>query len=192
MQDNQTEVNASTYFFNRSIQDGFKRNQLSALSAKLWNRKLTGIELLAAELAYKSKYVCDLSLPLKNGDWSDKPAAIFYNPEPDVEKGHSKYFGLLRVSPSIFVPESVHDRVYITSADFVKDIEIPAISTPEGELLYSCCRHDYQVSSCGNYFIDGGLDYTRYGCKKENPELVKGIKHVILQVQNGNLVFKED
>lgn len=189
MQHNAPEINASTYFFNKSVEDSFK---LKALYTKLWERKLVGIELLAAELAYKSRYVCDLPLPLKNGSWSDRPAAIFYNPEPDAEKGHSNYFGLIRVPPSIYVPDSVHDTIYITNADFVKDVEIPCIITPAGEILYSCYRDNYEISSCGDYFVDGGLDYTRYGCKKENPELVKGIKHALLQVQNGNLVFKED
>lgn len=37
-----------------------------------------------------------------------------------------------------------------------------------GDILESKHRHDFVVCSCQSIFIDGGLDYVRYGGKLED------------------------
>ena len=37
-----------------------------------------------------------------------------------------------------------------------------AMITPDGVILNSCNQHDYREHN--GYFVDGGLEYTRYGC----------------------------
>jgi hypothetical protein len=34
-----------------------------------------------------------------------------------------------------------------------------------GDVVESRHRHDFVGCSCGAMFLDGGLDYVRYGCK---------------------------
>lgn len=34
------------------------------------------------------------------------------------------------------------------------------------DIVYSRARHDFRTCSCGNIFVDGGLDYFRYGSLK--------------------------
>lgn len=34
-----------------------------------------------------------------------------------------------------------------------------------GDVVESKHRHDFVGCSCGAMFLDGGLDYVRYGCK---------------------------
>ena len=43
---------------------------------------------------------------------------------------------------------------------------VNAIRCPEcGDVIYSRTRHDFRNCSCGNVYIDGGLDYIRVGGK---------------------------
>jgi hypothetical protein len=37
-----------------------------------------------------------------------------------------------------------------------------------GDIIESKHRHDFVTCQCGNLNIDGGLDYTRIMCDKEN------------------------
>lgn len=37
-----------------------------------------------------------------------------------------------------------------------------------GDTIESTHRHDFKQCSCGNVFVDGGLDYLRYGWKNSN------------------------
>jgi hypothetical protein len=37
-----------------------------------------------------------------------------------------------------------------------------AMMTPDGVILNSCNQHDYREHN--GYFVDGGLEYARYGC----------------------------
>jgi hypothetical protein len=50
---------------------------------------------------------------IKRGlNWSDQPADVFYQPNPDVSKGHSHYFGMFR---------TFEGQVMITNAESKRD-----------------------------------------------------------------------
>lgn len=43
-------------------------------------------------------------------------------------------------------------------------IKVNAIKCKEcGDTIYSRARHDWRECSCKNSFVDGGVDYLRYG-----------------------------
>lgn len=51
-------------------------------------------------------------------------------------------------------------------------IAVNAIKCPTcNDIIYSRARHDCRHCSCGNIFIDGGLDYIRTGIKSNIKEL---------------------
>ena len=48
----------------------------------------------AIEDHYGSQYIGDFCLKSKNGGWTDQLFAIFYQPNPNFELGHTHYFGI--------------------------------------------------------------------------------------------------
>ena len=43
-------------------------------------------------------------------------------------------------------------------------MKIQTVQCPKcKDIIYSRARHDYRYCSCGAIFVDGGLDYLRYG-----------------------------
>lgn len=107
------------------------------------------ISIKKTEKAYGATYVGDFCLKTKDGGWSEEPAAIFYVPFPDVEKGHKHYFGL-------FQRQGI---LYITDGTSAFSEPIVGVVAPDGEVLYSRYRHDYREK--GGVMIDGGRDYVR-------------------------------
>lgn len=99
---------------------------------------------------YGAKFVGDFCIKTKNG-WSEEPVAIFYQPNPDVEKGHKHYFGL-------FVRD---DSIYITDGTSAFSEPIVGIVTRGGEVIFSRYRHNFVERE--GVFIDGGRDYVRVG-----------------------------
>jgi len=42
-----------------------------------------------------------------------------------------------------------------------------------GDIIYSRAVHDFHYCGCGEIYIDGGLDYTRFGSIGEMPKQFK-------------------
>jgi len=105
------------------------------------------------EEKYGAKYVGYFCTRKSTGDWNDVPVDVFYQPNPDVSKGHSHYFGMLRQT----------GNVYITNAISITEHPMLGVIATDGEVVISRYRHDYRRSKDGSVFIDGGRDYTRYG-----------------------------
>lgn len=119
------------------------------------------------EELYRAKYMgywC--TKRLSDESWNDYPIDVFYQPNPDTEKGHKHYFGL-------FVQNG---KLYITDATSAFSDPITGIETEDGEVIVSRYRHDY-VEKDG-FMVDGGRDYFRTSggpfvrVRVEGPEFV--------------------
>ena len=103
-----------------------------------------------AEELYGAKYMGYWCTKRLNGEsWNDNPVDVFYQPNPDIEKGHKHYFGLFIQNGSL----------YITDATSAFSDPIMGIETNDGEVIVSRFRHDYVEKD--EYMIDGGRDYFR-------------------------------
>ena len=103
-----------------------------------------------AEELYGAKYMGYWCTKRLNGEsWNDNPVDVFYQPNPDIEKGHKHYFGLFIQNGSL----------YITDATSAFSDPITGIETNDGEVIVSRFRHDYVEKD--EYMIDGGRDYFR-------------------------------
>jgi hypothetical protein len=119
------------------------------------------------EELYNATYMGYWCTKRLNGEsWNDNPVDVFYQPNPDVEKGHKHYFGL-------FVQ---NDTLFITDATSAFSDPIMGIETEDGEVIVSRYRHDYVEKD--NYMVDGGRDYFRTSggpvvrIRVEGPEFV--------------------
>lgn len=99
---------------------------------------------------YKAKYMGFWCTKRPDGNWNESPVEVFYQPNPDVEKGHSHYFGL-------FVDHAY--RIMITNAESAFSEPMTGVICEDGEVLISRYRHDYRTK--GDRMVDGGRDYTR-------------------------------
>lgn len=80
-----------------------------------------------------------------SGDtFTDFAVDVFYNPSPDVSKGHSNYFAYF----------SSGGKVYVTNAGHVEDLLLVVYTDKNGNYIYSRYQHDFRGFD-GNY-IDGG------------------------------------
>jgi len=104
---------------------------------------------------YGAVYIGDFCLKTKSGGWSDMPVAVFYQPNPKTELGHTHYFGL-------FVMGDDNDTLMITNAESAFSEPIVGIIADDGEVIFSRYRHDYHTSRDGSVFVDGGRDYVRF------------------------------
>lgn len=107
-------------------------------------------------------YVCTTELRR-----DDVPVEIFYTGETPHPEFGNRYFGLFFGSD---------DRLVITNADMVEDLEFAMIPDENGNLHYSQYRHDYKVVD--GKMIDGGRAYIR-----TNTNEIK-----IMKVKKGNFV----
>jgi hypothetical protein len=98
---------------------------------------------------YGAKYMGYWSTVAKSGGWTYEPIDVFYQPNPDLSKGHSNYFGIV-------IRDGV---VYITDASPVFSQPIYGVLCEDGEVIVSRYRHDCVVK--GNHMVDGGRDYMR-------------------------------
>ena len=121
------------------------------------------------EREYKAKYMGYWCIKRDDGVWSEIPLDVFYQPNPDLEKGHSYYFGLYTVPGR---------GVFIADASSAFSEPITGILTDDGEVIVSRYRHDCVMK--GDYMIDGGRDYTRSG----------GGKFVNVTVKDGEFVLE--
>lgn len=87
----------------------------------------------------------------KSGSWAERPLDVFYVPNPDTDKGHTHYFGLLL--------NGLTKDVMITDASSC--FSEPIVGLVENDIVYvSRYRHDYVNTPSGGS-IDGGRDYTK-------------------------------
>jgi len=110
-------------------------------------------------------YWCTKRLDGKS--WNESPVDVFYQYNPDIEAGHSNYFG-------IFLQ---NDSVYITDAKSCFSEPIVGSICEDGEVIVSRYRHDYVAKK--GAMIDGGRDYTRTNMCKTAKVIVDGDKFVI-------------
>jgi hypothetical protein len=102
------------------------------------------------EREYKAKYVLESCLKYKDGDWGNRPAAIFYTEE--AHPRGSNYFALYFRGDSLMITDGLPS---------IKDVVFSGIEA-EGEVVYSRYRHDFREGKNGA-FVDGGRDYFKYG-----------------------------
>jgi len=99
--------------------------------------------------------------------WNESPVDVFYQPNPDIEAGHSNYFGLYMRDGNLFIT----DAASAFSEPIVGSI------CEDGEVIVSRYRHDYVAKK--GAMIDGGRDYTRTNLCKTAKVIVDGDKFVI-------------
>lgn len=115
----------------------------------------------------------------KDGGWAERPLDVFYQAEPDVEAGHTHYFGLLLAD----------NRILITSADSC--FSEPMSGILENDTVYvSRYRHD-MVSTPGGKIIDGGRDYLRTS-EAESSLVTVEVEHGEFKFSVGEVDDKEE
>lgn len=107
------------------------------------------------EKDYNAKYMGYWCTKHSSGWWNSDPVDVFYQPNPDFEKGHSHYFGMF----------TRNGKVYITNAESAFKDPIVGILSDEGEVLVSRYRHDHIAR--GGVMVDGGRDYMKRSVKGE-------------------------
>lgn len=91
-----------------------------------------------------AKYVGQFPLRSKSGEFTDFAADVFYEPNPNLELGHSKYFSVYRTS----------DGAYITKADHVETLLLSVYTDKDGNFIYSRFQHDFRAFDDNH--VDGG------------------------------------
>lgn len=129
----------------------------------------------ACELYNGATYMGYWSVKRRDGNWTDDPVDVFYQPNPDKDKGHSHYFGL-------FVRDG---KLFITDAASAFADPIFGIITDDGEVIVSRYRHNY-VEKDG-YMIDGGRDYNRFGHKPD-----QSLRSATITVDGCEFVIQEN
>lgn len=125
------------------------------------------------EEMYNAKYMGFWCKKHKIGWWTDYPVDVFYQPNPDREKGHTNYFGLF----------TEQERVMITDAETAFNDGMIGVEDPTtGEILVSRYRH-HMVEKNG-LMIDGGRDYMRFTAPQS--QLIK------ITVKDGEFVFEKN
>lgn len=122
------------------------------------------------EKKYKAKYVADLCLKDKYGNWANEPTSIFYQDTPP-EPGYSNYFAIIVRG----------NQTLITSGESAVSEPISGIQADNGEVIFSRYRHDFRESQDKSVFIDGGRDYTKHN----NPERL-----VEINIVDGEMLVK--
>ena len=110
---------------------------------------------------YGAQYMGYWTIKRESG-WSDQPVDVFYQPNPDVSKGHSHYFGMFR---------TLEGKVMITDAASAFSEPMTGLLTEDGEVIVSRYRHDCVIK--GPYMIDGGRDYLRTSGNNADGKLVE-------------------
>lgn len=112
------------------------------------------------EKDYKAKYMGYWCTKHSAGWWNNHPVDVFYQENPDTEKGHTNYFGM-------FIREG---NVYITKAETAFSEPITGVLCEDGEVLVSRYRNHYVAKD--DKMIDGGREYL----KRSYPSVLVDIK----------------
>lgn len=121
---------------------------------KIIKRRYQPIDIKKIEEKYSATYLGDFQIKNMQNKWADTPVAVFYQPNPP--SGYSNYFGII----SEFGIGKMKNYIVNASSAFSEPIN--AILADNGEVIYSCHRHDYVESMDGTAMVDGGKDYFRY------------------------------
>jgi hypothetical protein len=124
---------------------------------------------------YNAQYMGYWCTQRKDGSWNEVPVDVFYQENPDLEQGHSNYFGMFIETRD----EQYGRHVYITDAASAFSEPMTGSLCDDGEVIVSRYRHDY-VEKKGA-MIDGGRDYVR----------TAGTKSISVTVNGPNFVFRE-
>lgn len=115
---------------------------------------ISGFNIPEVEKRYGATFIGDFPVKLKGGNWGN-PGAVFYQPNPDVSKGHKHLFGLVNTASGDFGD----DMTFIYDASWLDGFEFDGVKQNDGSYAWSRYRHDYREVDGG--FIDGGFDYFR-------------------------------
>lgn len=91
-----------------------------------------------------SRYVGQFPLKARGGDMTDFAADVFYEPNPDVELGHSNYFAVYRTA----------DGAFITNASHVETLILLVYADSDGDFIYARYQHDFRPFD--DNYVDGG------------------------------------
>lgn len=97
-------------------------------------------------------------------EWNN--TLIFYNPRPDLDKGHSHYYGISVIKGVC---------VICNAKDIVENVVIHCIKS-EDHWVYS--HHCHDMISGDDGWIDGGFEYIKVMCKSEQIPDIKSFKIV--------------
>ena len=123
------------------------------------------------EEKYNAKFVGQLCLKTRDGNWANSPADVYWQATPPVA-GYSNYFALIYQGGS----------PYITSGASAVEPLISAAVADDGEIIYSAYRHHSNVRKDKSVFIDGGRDYTKGGVGK----------YIVLKIVDGEFYEVEE
>lgn len=121
------------------------------------------------EKEYNAKYMGYWCVRGKHVEWASIPVEVFYQPNPNIELGHSNYFGIYLQDGKTFI------------CDAVSAFSSPIIGILEHDVVYVSryCRDC--VCTPNNSTIDGGRDHILYN--GNNIELVQ------ISVIDGEFIF---
>lgn len=132
------------------------------------NRKtIQPINIDVIEKHFNVTFVGDFAVKTTDGNWSDFPVAVFYQSNPDIDKGHSHYLGAFYRNGDLVIIDA--------ASAFSKPIT--GLTADNGEVIFSRYRHDYHTSIDNSVSIDGGRDYCRMRCANLQNE-----KHRIVEL----------
>jgi hypothetical protein len=132
--------------------------------------QLTPFDIPKVEEKYKALFIGEFPVKLMSGGWG--PAgAVFYQPNPDITKGHKKLFGLY----------FSRDTATIYDASYLEGVLFTGVALDDDTFVWSRDRHDYREVHGGA--IDGGFDYLR---------VLGSPKTVRLQIKEGKVIRAEN
>ena len=97
--------------------------------------------------------------PKSRGGFGDRAVDVFYQPTPDVLKGHTHYF-------CIFVNDD--GTAYIANAAHVLDLDLTGVVDTAGNIIYARFQHDFRWTVDGEYGVDGGSWTQNYETNRWN------------------------
>lgn len=110
------------------------------------------------EKHYDAKYVCETGVK-QDGGWR-WPAAVFYQPDREkVPPGGTQWFGLFWALKDHLDPHGESRPVICNAISALEPFT--GVVADNGDIIWSCYRHDYHTSPDGSVWIDGGRDYVR-------------------------------
>ena len=128
----------------------------------------TPFDIEKVEKKYNATYVGDFPTKRKTGGWGSA-GAVFYDPNPDLDKGHKSLFGLFF--------DFYNEKAVIYDATYLEGRVFTGVMLNDGEYLWSRDVHDYREVPGGA--IDGGFDYAR---------VIGDVKVVNLTIKKGKVV----
>jgi hypothetical protein len=137
----------------------------------------TDIDVGKAEALYAERsggavrFIGSLTVPARNGVWTERPAHVFWQEKPEKPE-YSHYFGLFSGVRHGSDGDSV--TVYICDGRSVAEGDWDGMMADDGEIIFSRYRHDYRTSRDGSAMVDGGRDY--FKCRGAAPVKLRVVR----------------